>query len=125
MNYATIEDYELRYGTLSGDDKKKVEILLSDSTAIILANGGKKEPTDNKQAYVAVSCAMVHRVVISPSWGSLGVTQHSQTAGSFTESYSFGNPNGDLYLTKSEKRTLGLTSMKIGTIAPLSRGDRQ
>ena len=125
-SYATVEDYELRYGVLSDEDKEKVTTRLLDATAIIKTNGGIDNPKDEeKYAYKAVCCSMVHRVVISPSWSAMGVTQHSQTAGPFTESYSFGNPNGDLYLTSSERKTLKLKGMKIGTIAPMTRGDRR
>ena len=36
-----------------------------------------------------------------------GVTQSTQTAGSYSESLSYANPAGDLYLTTSEKEALG------------------
>lgn len=119
-SYATLTDYELRYGDVKADDEPRIETLLSDATSMILANGGDSEPQEEfKNAYTLVCCAMAHRVVTSPAWAVGGVTQHTQTAGSFSESYSFGNPNGDLFLTKNERKTLGLSSQKLGSI----RGD--
>ena len=35
------------------------------------------------------------------------MTQSTQTAGSYSESLSYANPAGDLYLTTSEKEALG------------------
>ncbi len=36
-----------------------------------------------------------------------GVSQSTQTAGSFSESMSYSNPDGDLYLTSAERKSLG------------------
>jgi len=124
--YATPEDLIDRYGEMTEDEQKRAEILLTDASAIILAAGGLKEPKEaDDAAYRAVCCAMVHRVMISPSWLALGVTQRSQTSGPFTESMSFNNPNGDLYLTKAERKTLGLGGSVIGSIAPANMPERQ
>lgn len=52
-----------------------------------------------------IVCAMVHR---SASQVDLaGVASQQQTAGPFSQSLSFANPHGDLYLTKGERRSLG------------------
>jgi hypothetical protein len=121
MAYATSSDVSNRYGDIAEADAQRVETLLDDASAIIRSLGGKASSAlsdDEAAVYRSICCAMVHRVMISPAWAALGVTQHSQTAGAFSESYSFGNPNGDLYLTKSEKKTLGLAKSRIGTIAP-------
>ena len=40
------------------------------------------------------------------------------TAGPYTQSWTFANPSGDMYLTKMEKRLLGITSGYIGSIRP-------
>ncbi|MDR1815648.1 MAG: phage Gp19/Gp15/Gp42 family protein [Clostridiales Family XIII bacterium] len=119
--YATVDDVEARYGPLSAQDAQRAGVLLQDAAALILAVGGTPAENldgDAEAAYKAVCCAMVHRVMISPAWAVGGVTQHSQTAGPFSESYSFGNPNGDLYLTKAERRQLGMSGARVSTIAP-------
>ena len=36
-----------------------------------------------------------------------GVSQGTQTAGSYSESLTWANPSGDIYLTASEKESLG------------------
>lgn len=38
----------------------------------------------------------------------LGVTNAQQTAGSFSEAFTYSNPMGDLYLTRAEKARLGV-----------------
>lgn len=50
-----------------------------------------------------IVCDMVKRAMGS---AEAGVTQMSETAGPFSQSVSFSNPSGDLYLTKAEKRQL-------------------
>ena len=53
-----------------------------------------------------MACAIVKRAMLA-SDDIAGVTQHSQTAGYYSESFSYSNPDGDLYLTRSEKESLG------------------
>ena len=117
--YATFEDIADRYGPV--DEEGRVQVLLLDATAIIAANGGLPgDDLSEVQAFVykTVCCAMVHRVMISPAYASAGVTSHSQQAGSMMESFSYANPNGDLYMTQAERKTLGLKKMALGSIAP-------
>lgn len=49
----------------------------------------------------AVAVAMVKRVMLS---GGSGVTQQSQGMGPFSQSQSYANPTGDLYITAAEDR---------------------
>ncbi|MCL2492511.1 MAG: phage Gp19/Gp15/Gp42 family protein [Clostridiales bacterium] len=125
MIFATVDDLIARYGVVNEEDMPRAELLLADAAVIIIRAGGSENPEGTlTDAYRVVSCAMVHRVLISPAWASLGATQHNNTAGPFTESYSFQNPNGDLYLTRAEKKTLGLGGVRIGTIPPMTHKDR-
>jgi len=54
---------------------------------------------------------------------AFGASQMSMTAGPYTQQFTYANPSGDMYLTKIEKRLLGITSSYIGTIRPMMAGE--
>lgn len=75
---------------------------------------------DQEQAYLLkqVCCSMVIRAMSATEADAFGASQMSMTAGPYSQSWSYSNPTGDMYLTKLEKRLLGITSGYIGTIEP-------
>ena len=125
MSYATTTDYQARYGAV--DDVAVLQVCLDDATALINANlaAAGIDPADAPEAYANL-LKMVCREVAHRAFGSgpaqtlpFGVTQTSQTAGPYTQSFSFGNPYGDMFLTKSEKKMLGIAGGYIGSIEPV------
>ena len=122
MAYATYEDVEARWRQLSTEEQDRCSILLGDAAAI-LDSFVKVDESDDSQAELlkVVSCDMVIRAM-SVAADTFGVTQSSMTAGPYTQSWSYANPSGDLYLTKMEKRLLGIASGYIGSIEPSIRG---
>ena len=117
MIYATITDLEARYGELVTAEAERAEILLADASAIIQQEGGKTDLTEVEEAvYRSVTCEMVHNVLSQPELGD--ISQRTQTAGPFTESFSFRTQPGVLRLTILQRKLLGLTKMKIGAIPP-------
>lgn len=127
---ATLEDYEARYGATS--EPARVEVLLNDASnyvkALYLEEWGFEYLEGDSDVFAqnapAVVCAIVSRVVNTPA-GLEGVSQASQTAGSYNASFTYANPTGDFYLTKTDKARLGFTNRAtIGTIAPMLECDR-
>lgn len=122
--FATSKDYILRYGTV--DDEAQLECLLDDASNFLKALYLKEWGTEYEKHVhpmfdinaCAVSCAIVSRSLDVPA-GMQGVSQASQGADSYSASYTFANPTGDFYISKSDRQRLGLGGMKIGTIAPL------
>ena len=119
--FATVEDYEARYGEV--EDEARVSALLQDATNIIASQPGFS--TDGRDdtwwgVLETVACAMVHRSMMSGSYA--GLSNVSQGAGGYTASVSVYNPGGDLYLTRNEKRALGIGGARIGTVAPYIDG---
>lgn len=115
--FATVEDYETRYGEV--DDEKRITALLQDATNIIASQPGfSSDGRDDTWWGVleTVTCAMVHRSMMSGSYA--GLSNVSQGAGGYTASVSVYNPGGDMFLTRNEKRTLGIGGARIGTVAP-------
>mgnify|MGYP006912489450 CR=1 FL=1 len=48
----------------------------------------------------------------------VGATQYSQGNGTYSESFSMGNPYRDIYLTKAERRMLGIGRGRILFVEP-------
>lgn len=104
MAYATVADVESRWHALTGADASRCGALLDDASDMIDSTcphaGEASEATRRR-----VACAMVIRALQSGDMA--GVTQASQTTGPFSQSWSYSNPSGDLYLTKAERSALG------------------
>lgn len=115
--FATVSDLESRWRTLDTDEQEKAGTLLDDAAAM-LAAFVTVDTSDTAQAELLkiVSCNMVIRSMSASETDAYGASQMSMTAGPYTRSYTFGNPSGDLYLTKLEKRMLGITGSYIGSL---------
>ena len=120
MAYATITDYEMRNGTVDPEHVQLVETLLGDA-ATMLDGMVEVDEGDAHQAEVLkiVSCNMVSRRMEADL---SGVDQMSYTMGPFAQSAHFVSPGGDMWLTKGEKRMLGIGGFAVGTIRPWVRG---
>ena len=115
--FANVEDYEARYGEV--EDEARVSALLQDATNVIARQPGF-ELLGGDDTFVGVletvTCAMVHRSLMSGAYA--GLSNVSQGAGGYTASVSVYNPGGDLYLTRNERRVLGLGGGRIGQTDP-------
>lgn len=118
MAYATLEDLEARRGVLDLDEREKAAALLDDAAVIldgmVTIDGSEEQET----LLMIVSCNMVSRA-LSTTPDAYGVSSLSTTAGVYSESLQYSNPSGDMYLTKLEKRLLGITTSYIGYIRPI------
>lgn len=115
--FATVEDYEARYGEV--DDDKRISTLLSDASAFIAAQPGfEVRGGDEAQAaaLTVVTCSLVNRKVLAGNYA--GLTSVSQGAGGYTASVGVYNPSGDYYLTKQERRMLGIGGGRVGMTDP-------
>lgn len=121
MAYATVQDLEAQWRTLTEDEQDRAAVLL-DSAAVYLDSLVVVDPEDEHQAQVLknVSCSMVQRVM-SSNVDTFGVSQTSMSAGVYSQSMTFANPSGDFYLTGFEKMALGINGAKIGMIRPMVR----
>lgn len=119
--FATVEQYEARYGDV--EDQKQVETLLGDASAFIAAQPGFSLLGPNDDGYdlqqanlVRVTCAVVHRSLSAGDF--TGLSSVSQGAGGYTATVNVYNPGEDFYLTKAERRTLGIGGGRIGMTNP-------
>lgn len=126
--FATVEQYEARFGEV--DDHDLLSEVLMDVTRLIaseLARSGIPIDDDEQTAdlRMQVCRAAAYRTMGQEADATLpiGATQYSQTTGPYSESVSIGNPYRDVYLTKTERRMLGIGRARIGFIAPKGATD--
>lgn len=123
MAFATVADVEVRWKTLNAAEKARCEVLLADANAKMIQAGADATSTDESYSQVckAVCCQMVIRAMQSADF--LGLTSESISAGEYSQSYSYANPTGDLYLTAQEKRDIGVSGVTIINIHPKGAGN--
>lgn len=117
--FATVEDYEARYGPV--DDEQRLGTLLADASAFVAAQPGfSADPDDDVQSanLVRVTCSVVHRTLMSGD--ASGVSSYSQGAAGISASVTFYNPAGDFYLTSAEKKSIGIGAGRMGQTWPYS-----
>ncbi|MFD6093979.1 Gp19/Gp15/Gp42 family protein [Oerskovia sp. NPDC060338] len=120
MAYATVEQLLLRWPGLPAESHQRAQTLLEDAAVHLDAEkvpvvGDGGDVTD-LPARRMISCAMVERAMKADG-SRAGVTQGSQTFGPFAESVTYANPTGDLYLTKAERKLLGVGKQQAFTIS--------
>lgn len=116
MAYATVAELEARYGELTDERQEQAAVLLDDAAVLIDAMATVDEA--HEAAAKVVSCAMVNRALSAHESEMYGITQQTMTAGSYSQSMSYVNPSGDLYLTSAERAMLGIGGGYIGSIRP-------
>lgn len=115
MAYATVEDVEARWRTLSTEENARAAVLIEDAAVRIDAECPPADPIDDLEARKIVSCEMVKRALAAGDSG-IGVTSVQMGAGPYQETKQFSNPTGDLYLTKGDKRLLKCGGAQAFTI---------
>lgn len=114
MAYADVSDLEVRWRTLTDDEQARAEALLDDASAMLDAYMTVDETDENQLNLLKiVVCNMVERAM-STGGDMYGVAQQSMTAVGFSQQLSYANPTGDLYITKAEKRMLGISGTGKG-----------
>ena len=115
MVFAEVSDVEARWRELTQDEQARASVLIVDASAMLAALVDV-DGTDEEQAALLKStcCSMVVRAMSATAADSYGATQMSMTAGVYTQSWTYNNPTGDLYLTRLEKKLLGIGSGRFG-----------
>lgn len=121
MAYATVTDLQARMiKTLTIDQQRVCTALLDDAAALIDAMN--TSATDAQK--MAVSCSMVIRAIGSAGEVGIpiGATQGSASGLGYSQSWTIGNGStGELYLSKAEKKLLGVGN-RIGSYSLIEEG---
>lgn len=119
MTYAEVFDVEAGFRTLSEDERARCNALLAEAAILIDAYN----PAAGDGARRLVSCRMVRRVLGDGSEGAvtfpMGSTQGTASALGYSQSWTMtGGAAGELYLSRLDKKLLGVGS-KIGAYSPV------
>ena len=111
--FATISDLEARWRAVSPSELIMVDALLEDASQLIVDQvpqaAGASASTLRR-----VVCSVVKRAMQAPP--VVGAESIQQGAGAYQATVNFSNPSGDLYLSKSEKQSLGWGRQSAYTI---------
>ena len=110
--FASADDLASRWHELTDDERSKAETLLADASDKIITdcpNWAQASETTLRR----ICCAMVKRAMLNEDVA--GVTQSTQTANVSPRPTATAT-DGDLYLTKSEKRSLGCGVQRMWSI---------
>ena len=117
--FATPADLIARWRPLTADEIARAVMLLMDASQMILDEDKRRvlsALTVPTSTHARIVCKMVERAMGTPV-DAPSVTQFSQTMGPFTEASTLAGPSGDLYLTKAERRQLGFSRQRAGSVA--------
>ena len=132
MPFATVAGYRAMYDSPLSDER--VWALLGKASRMIAracadAGVNTDDPGDEFAAALEDVCIdAAHRADPAASGCSevpFGATQFSIGADGFSQSFSMGNPYGNLFLTKAERELLGIAdSGEVGSLWPMTPEDR-
>lgn len=121
--FATVAQYEARYGY--AEDADILAQVLMDATREIASEldraGIAYADTDAlfSDKLMQACRSMAYRAMgPGASEVPFGATQYSQGAIGMTESFTLGNPYGEVYLSKAERKLLGLDRRKAASVWP-------
>lgn len=119
MKYAEVSDVEAGFRPLDEDERERCDALLEEAAIVIDAYNAEAD-TERKKL---VSCRMVRRQLGSDSQSAgifpTGSSQGTVSALGYSQSWTMsGGAVGELYLSKLEKKLLGVGD-KLGVRSPL------
>lgn len=124
-NYAEISDLVVFWRELNENEQRRAEMLLKLASNILRGKGASVgidiDAERNKNNVFAenlkwVTLEAVKRALQTPQ-DTPPVNSYSQTAGPYSENFTYTNPSGDLWFKKSELQILGFGGVqKISSI---------
>jgi hypothetical protein len=129
VSYATIEQYEARYGLV--EDEAMLQECLDDCSALIEVELDRygvdyADPSETLADRLMRACrSMAHRVMPSDDGAEVpvGATQVSRTAGPYSEQFTLATTYDTPKVTDEERKLLGIYGARIGFGALAGRDD--
>lgn len=114
----SIDDVRTRWPEAPEDDER-LSMAIRDASAWLLMEaknaGHPYDPYDEvrAQCFEAVCVSLIKRSCATSAAG-YGISQSSETAGAYSLQMSYANPDSSFYLSKSERKMLGLNAARFG-----------
>lgn len=110
-DYATLADLKAHWPALSADQEPEAQQKLTEASIEVRAlfpdvDGRLASNALDVEVPRLVVCRMVKRAMDSPVEAMGGVQSTTQQTGPFTQTLNFTNPDGNIYLSKADKRLL-------------------
>lgn len=111
----TVTDLKARWPDMPLGSDVHAATLIEDASALLIASLAP-DSQPNRAVVVMIICQMVRRAMATPAIPE-GATSISQSAGPFatTLGFSSGGSNNSLYLTRAEKKLLGIGRQRAGS----------
>lgn len=128
--FATVTDLEIRWRPLTSDtERARAEAILDDVSDMIRAEYQRWQ-TCTPETLRRVTVQVAKRALAAgdvPAGAHGTLASESETTGPFTRQYTYSNPNGDLYLTKADRRALrgGAGAYSIDLLATRDQTSRE
>lgn len=113
--FATVADLSAGWSGYEDAMEEQAETMLARVSmrlaAMLKSHGIDVDRYDDVQSAILkdVTCEVVRRSLSSQNVADgMPVSQFTETATPYSNSYTFSNANGDVYLTRQEKELLGL-----------------
>ena len=123
-NFATVDDIKSLWRSLTADEEKRAETLLTTVSASLRAEADRvgkdldemiNEKDFLKEVAKSVTVDVVART-LNKSTTAEPMSQMSQSAGGYSVSGTYLIPGGGLFIKKSELARLGLRKQRYGVI---------
>lgn len=117
MAYATLEQLESRLADALAPRQEVQATQLLEDASIMLDKACARIDTSApqmQQLLELVCCNMVARVLAANA--PAGATSFTASAGEFSQRIDYAAPTGKLYISKDERRMLGVSGAAIGSI---------
>lgn len=123
--FATTADLEAAWRSLSTEETTRAEYLLGKASRQIRNRAPRIDarldadpPTLDIDLVKDIVCDMVRRTMEAEASAPAGppIESYQQGVDIFQRSYKYANPTGDMYMTKAEKKDLGIGVQRAATI---------
>ncbi len=119
MVYATINDIEQRWRALTVDEQSRASVLLQDASTMLTVSftNQKKDITKvDADLLKLVCCNMVSRVLDAGTDTGL-YSAKTESAGVYSQTFTYATTGNGLYITRKEKALLGLSGLRITSMS--------
>lgn len=117
--FATAAEFKARYADFADHDDAAIAAELEDASTFIRSQCDVEGVDPDVLDWVCREVAYRH--LVTGRSDLVGVSQATWSATPYSQSMTLANPGGDFYLSKSERRALGMENdfMRVASATPI------